>query len=369
MAVAIRDTKILLYPPFRVENGRFTLNYAESAEQLRFYLLYFDSLALAPVNLYRPMSNFIATTQEEQLLAQQGIVEYLPPRIIRVGAMDRHFLAPDMSRMYRKLNRSGPMVALGHSSYLAVGTGGAEWNSAILELRNVLPSPHASMPLHDLIAFRTDNSDALRQMHFAIDKIFASFGAAGVKDFDLVVDELMQRLDDVQDRFAKKGFPYFGASLSVSQVVAQYVLAPFCEAVGLAIGAPPTLGTAIGGSVALTLNRSRLARAGNVYPRDFEYVFKGSEYGLYEDAEDAERDEWVGILPSILQHQDFGSDMPKKRLENELWQFNAGFNELDVKRQFPPGELADFYPEYAQHRNADDDHGLDDEPHSAPSEE
>lgn len=356
----VRSTGILLYPPLENGPNGFSLSYHDSNEQLRFFLLYFDQICLVPLN-FTGMPSIFCSSEEEQLAAKQGLVSFVWPRIVVTGETNENLLRQDISRVFRLMN-SGEN---GHWA-LAVPPGFrtdaevSQWNAATAVLRDVLPSPSAEVPLSDIIDFKNQNAEAVRNLLFAIDEIFVSLQFDDSSRRDLVERKIKEAVQAVEQELKRAAFPYARVGLSFSKVIESGVLAPLLEAAGTAIGTPPILGSLLGGAVTVTARRSSLARHSNRYPTDFEYLYLGSKMKVIGDGGETGTAKPVHLRPTSYLSSIASSYLPKDIVpEREHGGFQASHNTSIVPDIHTPQELGTYFQGWAQYHKHDDDEELD----------
>jgi hypothetical protein len=359
MSLKIRDTGILVYPPFRMENGSASLSFRDSAEQLRFYLCYFDKVAHIDVNCLP--YNFITSSSEELQLIQSGNLQTFPPRVVPSWKMDKNFISQDMSRVYRRANSDGQRWALAIPPGLRADHEVEEWNAAKLTIENILPSPDISVPIGDVISFREAHSSDLQRMHFAIDKIFASF--PDKDNLDLAADELRNQISDVVARFDSDSFPYIKPTLDVSNIIAAGA-GSIAEAFAISHGASAIIaGTvcALGQGLKIVSKKSSLARPGNRYPPDFEYVFHALSDGM-QDKHGGAKIPIGGLRPTVFENNLFTTSLlPFDHVNRWSGGGKQNFNTVVNYELHHPFELGGIFQAWSEHYVPDDDEKFDSE--------
>jgi hypothetical protein len=213
--------------------------------------------------------------------------------------------------------------------------------------------------LSDVIAFRDEHAKSLQKLHFAIDKIFASFPSEG--DVDLAADDFMNHVEDVIARFDASSIPFFKPTVSVNNIVSA-ASGAIAEAFASFFGASPDVAKAIG-VVAQGLKfvgrKSSLARPGNRYPADFEYVYDVLASRMPE-ANGGLPPPSGGVQPTIICDSIFSSqEAPPDWVDG--WTGGGAFmqNSVISTNLHHPAELAEFFEAWEQHKVVDDDEHLD----------
>lgn len=358
MANRIRNTGILLYPPFRIGNGRISLSFRDSAEQMRFFLFYFDNIAHVDVNLQSNFG-FISSSEEDILLLDSGVIGCVPPRIIATGEMDEKILAHDMSKLFRKANAGPDKWALSIPPGFVADYVTEQYNSAILNIRDIMPSPDLSIPISDILSFKLEKIDVLRRMHISIDKIFSVFP---YKDnLDLALDDLKRRIEDVSDALESSGFPYFNISFSISSAILASVgasLSLLANEIGMDQDIANILGASLGG-ISVIPRKSSLSRSGNMYPDDFEYIFEAKKRGILSK-NDVDVGIFGGVRPTSLSNNIFSSYVPQGEYVNG-WTgggYLNGNTAIEMAAHHP-SELAEYFQGWEKYRVFDEDEKLD----------
>jgi hypothetical protein len=275
---------VLVVPPYSFhEDGVFSLSFGEADARLLFYLTYFRRVAVAPMNVPMGGFGFQTSTELEQTLAHQKIVEPIMFPRLGGGSMGARLVTDLTLPLYEHLNDKDPgkwAYAPPSSTADYLATDGSP--ALMLALQRCLPAPRPDVPANEILSFRDEHDRELRQFHHALDKVTEMLAASGdPKDATRIIEtELALTIEEIAEAFHKAKIAPGLVSLGLSFNVPEVMISGVFEAAILAAGGPPVLGSVLGGMVSVGIKRSRVPRGGNQWPRTFEYVASGFREGI-----------------------------------------------------------------------------------------
>jgi len=154
-----------------------------------------------------------------------------------------------------------------------------------LSVRNCLPSPAPGTPLHEILAFRSENQKPLSRLRNCINKLHLSIYKEGDEDtLDVVKEDIKSSVDDVHEIYKKSGFKFFRNDAEISIripneliVHAAGFLADWVTAMAMPVF------SALSSAISAKLISSKAHRPGNAFPSDYQYVLKGLRENIIRD--------------------------------------------------------------------------------------
>lgn len=270
------DTGVILIPPFK-ELGSATANlsFREWDAKILFFLAYFKNVAVVPFNT----SAFSTSTILEQTLVfQQQIVAESPPRW-EIDSFDLNFWSEQTKSAFDAINlrEEGETWAMSPPGEVAIALSREGGPALTLSFENCLPCPHPDTSPADLLSFRAEFADELSAFRAGLEDLSAAINADSEEQARRVLEHrLREAVQQTQSSWRSSGLRSFLGTLKVGLQIAS-------PALGHVLAGHfgyPGLGETLAVGIAVAADHSALSRAGNAYPKDFEYVLTGLKRGL-----------------------------------------------------------------------------------------
>lgn len=279
----------IIAPPFQfVRDSSISLSFGESDARLLFFKTYFDRVAVAPININ--FTPFFTSSILEQTLVQQRELAVVCPQRLVFQELNPEFIGGLTSSLYAGMNeRQAGQWALAPHGQVGDWLSSEGHPAMYLALERCLPAPRPDVQLHEVIDFRLKHEDLVRRLHHHIDvfTLSISAGANPGRRLELLADELKDVVGELQAAFERERVPFGLVTLKPSfQVPGEIITALGGGLAGMA-GVPVPLGLLAGAFLSIGIKLSKVPRATNQLPRNFEFIAEGFREGILQNNPDS----------------------------------------------------------------------------------
>ncbi|WP_156255743.1 DUF6236 family protein [Sandarakinorhabdus oryzae] len=269
-------TSIAIYPPLKVEGGRLSLSYGDSAQRLRFFLTYFEDVLIVPTGLSGHPLNFMS--RDEFSAVDQRLAMTLPDRPIQIGSVRAGMFDHDIEAVFQEVNRVQP------GRWSVATPPCSRWNGQsepiphlLATFERILPCPGVGVPLEEIAQFRTANSRQLQRFTDQIDIIIDCTIAGDKISAERDLRNMIEELEIIESEMKKEGWSPLKIDFSVKRMVAATGLSAISTAIAVAAGLNPILAAALGamaGSISIEDRSAMGTKMSNQIPRIYEYIIQ-----------------------------------------------------------------------------------------------